>query len=107
MIILFSFLLCLAIYLIRLIFKKNILRVDLVAKKTVRVSSVLAGTVILSDWSSEVGYVIGGQHKNNYLSFYKHNSILLKNVGDFVAAGEHIAVSLEILESFQPVSSSL
>ena len=73
-------------------FQKKHFAVDLVAKKNSKVSSVLAGTVVVSDWSSEVGYVIGIQHKNNYLSFYKHNSILLKRVGDFVAAGEHIAV---------------
>ena len=73
-------------------FQKKHFAVDLVAKKNSKVSSVLAGTVVVSDWSSEVGYVIGIQHKNNYLSFYKHNSILLKKVGDFVAAGEHIAV---------------
>lgn len=73
-------------------FQKKHFAVDLVAKKNSKISSVLAGTVVVSDWSSEVGYVIGIQHKNNYLSFYKHNSILLKKVGDFVAAGEHIAV---------------
>jgi len=73
-------------------FQKKHFAVDLVAKKNSKVSSVLAGTVVVSDWSSEVGYVIGIQHKNNYLSFYKHNSILLKKVGDFVDAGEHIAV---------------
>ena len=66
--------------------------VDLVANKNSKVSSVLSGTVVISDWSSDVGYVIGVQHKNNYLSFYKHNSILLKKVGDFVTAGEHIAI---------------
>ena len=64
----------------------------MVAKKNSKISSVLAGTVVVSDWSSEAGYIIGIQHKNNYLSFYKHNSILLKKVGDYVAAGEHIAV---------------
>ena len=73
-------------------FQKKHFAVDLVAKKNSKVSSVLSGTVVISDWSSEVGYVIGVQHKNNYLSLYKHNSILLKKVGDFVTAGEHIAI---------------
>tara|TARA_B100000900_G_scaffold259152_1_gene220908 strand:- start:3939 stop:4799 length:861 start_codon:yes stop_codon:yes gene_type:complete len=73
-------------------FQKKHFAVDLVAKKNSKISSVLAGTVVVSDWSSEAGYIIGIQHKNNYLSFYKHNSILLKRVGDYVAAGEHIAV---------------
>ena len=73
-------------------FHKKHFAVDLVAKKNSKVSSVLAGTVIVSDWSSEVGYFIGIQHKDNYISFYKHNSSLLKKVGDYVSAGEHIAV---------------
>jgi murein DD-endopeptidase MepM/ murein hydrolase activator NlpD len=66
--------------------------VDLVAKDKSRISSVLDGTVIISHWTSETGYVIGIQHKNNYLSIYKHNSLLLKEVGDFVNAGDHIAI---------------
>ena len=73
-------------------FQKKHFAIDLVAKKNSKVSSVLAGTVIVSDWSSEVGYFIGIQHKDNYISFYKHNSSLLKKVGDYVSAGEHIAV---------------
>ncbi len=66
--------------------------VDLVAKDKSRISSVLDGTVIVSDWTSETGYVIVIQHKNNYISIYKHNSLLLKEVGDFVNVGDHIAV---------------
>ena len=73
-------------------FQKKHFAVDLVAKKNSKISSVLAGTVIVSDWSSEVGYFIGIQHKDNYISFYKHNSSLLKKVGDYVSAGEHVAV---------------
>jgi len=66
--------------------------VDLVAKEKTRISSVLDGTVIVSHWTAETGYVIVVQHKNDYLSQYKHNSMLLKKVGDFVLAGEHIAI---------------
>ena len=66
--------------------------IDLVAKEKSRISSVLEGTVIISHWSYETGYVIGIQHKNDYLSFYKHNSVLLKSVGDYVSAGDHIAI---------------
>ena len=66
--------------------------VDLVAKDKSRISSVLDGTVIISHWTSETGYVIVIQHKNDYVSLYKHNSLLLKEVGDFVNAGDHIAV---------------
>jgi len=66
--------------------------IDLVAKEKSRISSVLDGTVIVSHWTSETGYVIAIQHKNDYISLYKHNSLLLKEVGDFVNAGDHIAI---------------
>ena len=66
--------------------------IDLVAKDKTRISSVLDGTVVISHWAYETGYVIARQHKNDYLSFYKHNSVLLKSVGDYVNAGDHIAV---------------
>jgi len=66
--------------------------VDLVAKEKTRISSVLDGTVVVSHWTAETGYVIVVQHKNDYLSQYKHNSVLLKKVGDFVLAGEHVAI---------------
>jgi len=45
--------------------------VDIVAAANEAVKSVLDGTVILSTWTSETGYVIGIQHENNIVSFYK------------------------------------
>ncbi len=65
--------------------------VDIVAGPAARVSSVLDGTVFFAGWTVETGYVIGIQHANNLVSFYKHNSLLLKRVGDRVKAGEAIA----------------
>jgi len=66
--------------------------VDLVAKEKTRISTVLEGTVVISNWTSETGYIIGIQHKNDYFSLYKHNSVLLKSVGDFVNSSDHIAI---------------
>lgn len=66
--------------------------IDLVAKENSRISSVLDGVVVISDWNPQTGYVIGVQHKNGFLSLYKHNSMLLKSVGNYVNAGEHIAI---------------
>jgi len=63
-----------------------------VAKRNEAVNATLDGTVIFSDWTVETGYVIGIQHKGNYISVYKHNSVLLKNQGSFVKAGEPIAI---------------
>tara|TARA_Y100001934_G_C12115811_1_gene660741 strand:+ start:11 stop:727 length:717 start_codon:yes stop_codon:yes gene_type:complete len=66
--------------------------IDVVAKEKTRISAVLDGTVVVNTWTAETGYVLMIQHKDDYLSIYKHNSILLKDVGDFVLAGEHVAV---------------
>jgi len=66
--------------------------IDLVAPLNSPIKAVLPGTVVISNWTVETGYVIGIQHNNNILSFYKHNSILLKKVGNFVKAGDVIAI---------------
>jgi len=66
--------------------------IDLVAKENTRISAVLEGTVVIGHWAFESGYIIGIQHKNDYFSLYKHNSILLKSVGDFVNVGDPIAI---------------
>jgi len=65
--------------------------VDILAVEGTRVSAVMDGTVVFSGWTVETGNVIQIQHTNNLLSFYKHNSKLLKKVGDTVRAGEAIA----------------
>lgn len=66
--------------------------VDLVSEPNVRISSVLDGTVIFSGWTIDTGYVIYIQHDAELVSAYKHNSVLLKNSGDRVRAGEAIAI---------------
>ena len=71
---------------------ENHFGVDVVAKKDAFISSVDDGRVVLSDWTRETGFVIGVQHRGGFLSLYKHNSKLLKNVGDFVKVGDPIAV---------------
>jgi murein DD-endopeptidase MepM/ murein hydrolase activator NlpD len=71
---------------------ENHFGVDLVAKHDEAVKAVLDGTVILSDWTLETGYVIVLQHKQNLISVYKHNSALLKKCGEFVKVGNPIAI---------------
>ncbi len=66
--------------------------VDIVAKKNEAIKATLDGTVIFSNWTPETGYVIGIQHKRNIISVYKHNSALLKEEGNFVKAGETVAI---------------
>lgn len=65
---------------------------DIVSKPNEVVKSTLDGTVLLANFTSETGWVIGVQHSNNLFSLYKHNSALLKKVGDYVKAGEAIAI---------------
>lgn len=65
---------------------------DIVAKANAKVAAVLDGVVVFTDWTVKTGYVIQVQHANDLLSVYKHNSTLLKKQGDYVRAGEVIAV---------------
>jgi murein DD-endopeptidase MepM/ murein hydrolase activator NlpD len=66
--------------------------VDVVSKQNEAIKCVLDGTVILSNWTLETGYTIAVQHQQNIVSVYKHNSALLKREGDFVKAGDPIAI---------------
>lgn len=66
--------------------------VDVAAAESDAVKATLDGTVISAGWSPENGYVIQLQHSNNIVSVYKHNSVLLKKTGQFVKAGDPIAI---------------
>lgn len=66
--------------------------VDIVTKQNSNVLSVLEGVVIFTDWTVNTGYVMAIQHAGNVVSIYKHNSVLMKKQGDFVRAGEVIAI---------------
>ena len=70
----------------------NHFAVDIAAASNTPVKTCYEGTVIFADWSSETGNIIIVQHENNLLSDYKHNSSLLKEVGEFVRSGEAIAI---------------
>lgn len=71
---------------------KNHLGVDVVAPKNTPVKAVMDGWVISSDWTLETGNTISIQHTNNIVTFYKHNSVLLKKAGSYVRTGEAIAI---------------
>lgn len=66
--------------------------IDILAPKNTAVKTIMDGFVFSSGWDLETGYTLGIQHKGNILSFYKHNSILLKEKGTFVRAGEAVAI---------------
>lgn len=66
--------------------------IDIVSKKNEAVKATFDGTVIFSGWTVETGYVISIQHQGKFISSYKHNSVLLKQQGNIVKAGEPIAI---------------
>jgi murein DD-endopeptidase MepM/ murein hydrolase activator NlpD len=72
--------------------KKGHYGVDIVTKADDAVKACLEGTVILSSWTSDGGYVMQVQHGGNLVSVYKHNAVLLREQGDRVKAGEAIAI---------------
>jgi len=66
--------------------------IDVVGKEKEPVVAVMDGIVIFQDWTLDTGYVIGVQHDFDLVSFYKHNSVLLKKIGNTVEAGDAIAI---------------
>ncbi len=66
--------------------------IDLVAAPKENVLATLDGTVVYTGYDPQYGNVIQIQHKNGFLSVYKHNEMLLKAIGDQVIAGEAIAL---------------
>lgn len=57
------------------------------------VKSVQEGRVVFTGYTFYNEWVIQVLHDNDYLSIYKNNQRLLKSTGDFVKAGESIAIT--------------
>ena len=72
--------------------KKGHYGVDIVSKEGSVINAIYEGVVVSSDWTKESGFVIAIQHTEGFLSYYKHNSKLLKEVGDIVMKGDPIAI---------------
>lgn len=66
--------------------------VDIVADEDAMIRAATDGTVIISEYSEDNGWVIGVAGPDNVTTFYKHNSRLLKSAGTYVRAGEPVAV---------------
>ena len=65
---------------------------DIVSKENELVKATLDGTIIFAGFTADDGYVVQIQHSHNLTSVYKHNSSVNIKVGDFVKAGEPIAI---------------
>lgn len=67
--------------------------IDIVANKGELILAATDGIVILKEFSESNGHVIGiSSIQHDIVTFYKHNSRILKSVGDYVLAGEAIAI---------------
>ncbi len=66
--------------------------VDVAAKENEFVKATLDGTVVFSGWTQVDGYIVQIQHTNNLVSIYKHNSSVSKKAGDYVKAGDPVAI---------------
>ena len=66
--------------------------IDIAAKPNESVLAILDGTVVYAGYDPNEGNVIQLQHKNGFISIYKHNETLLKEPGQSVVAGEAIAL---------------
>ncbi len=66
--------------------------IDIVSRENTPIKAIRDCRVIDTYWDSETGNVIVLQHEFGLVSFYKHNSSLLRKVGNFVRAGDAIAI---------------
>ena len=66
--------------------------IDFVCKKEEPIKSVFEGTVLMSSWTKDSGYVISIVHPNNLISVYKHNSKVFVDPGQIVKTGEVISI---------------
>ncbi len=66
--------------------------IDVAAPKNTAVKAAANGVVISAGYTVETGYSIAIQHPNNVVTMYKHNSVLLKQTGSAIKAGEAIAI---------------
>ena len=68
----------------------GLLGVRINGAKDAQVSAIADGVVVLSEWSPEAGHSIVIQHKDNYLSVYRHLSGVLLSKGERVQGAQAI-----------------
>jgi len=72
---------------------KGHIGIDFSVKEGTPIVASSSGTVIFANYTTNNGYVMIIQHPSNYISYYKHCSVLLKTARDYVIQGETIALS--------------
>ena len=66
--------------------------IDITCKEEEPIKSVLDGTVLMSSWTKDSGYVISIIHPNNLISVYKHNSKVFVEPGQIINTGDVISI---------------
>ena len=66
--------------------------IDITCREEEPIKSVLDGTVLISSWTKDSGYVISIIHPNNLISVYKHNSKVFVEPGQIVKTGDVISI---------------
>ena len=66
--------------------------IDINCREEEPIKSVLDGTVLMSSWTKDSGYVISIIHPNNLISVYKHNSKVFVEPGQIVKTGDVISI---------------
>ena len=66
--------------------------IDITCREEEPIKSVLDGTVLMSSWTKDSGYVISIIHPNNLISVYKHNSKVFVEPGQIVKTGDVISI---------------
>lgn len=67
--------------------------IDFAVKTGTNVYAAASGYVVYADYSADDGYMIILMHDENYITVYKHCSVLTKKIRDRVIQGEVIALS--------------
>ena len=67
--------------------------IDIVVKDGTPVYASAGGFVVFSGYTNNYGHIIILSHSDDYLSIYKHCSVILKKEREFVKQGELIALS--------------
>lgn len=66
--------------------------IDIAGKQGSPISAVADGIVVFSGWTYDDGQMLIVSHAGGYLTFYKHNQMLLASVGSRVKRGDPIAL---------------
>ena len=67
--------------------------IDYAIKENNPIFASAGGYIVFADYTTNFGYTIIINHKENFVSKYQHCSSLLKRTGEFVRQGELIALS--------------